>query len=535
MKQLKVSRMSETLANLLDLTLAWRRVKADIANRVFIKHPFELHLIESNLELWLNAIQNSLRTDQYRPGPLNICDIPKGEGLIRPGAHLSMVDRVVYGASVGAYLTKISEALSWAQGTVDFSYRLWPDSNRVEWFQNQFVGWQQFRNRSLSKISEGIPYVVFCDISAYYENIDLHTLISDLREIEAPTEAIDQPSMCLNRWSQVNGRGIPQGHSPSDILGKLYLNTVDRNLQAMGYIHYRYVDDIRIFCRNLVEAKKALVDLSKLLRKRGLNLQSAKSKIYRAREAKVKIEGVASVISAVRTKVIDEALELSENPYLSLIEAEAILASNPDDPPIEIVRETYKSYFIDSTDSAFDKTLFRFLLKRLGNRKDEFAVEHCETLLERQPQETHTILDYFSSCEVFAEVEAKLVQFLNSEDAVYPYQIYQIIDSLCRIAFHPSANLMGIARKLAFDSRQPPYLRSVCRSFLGYHGSAADLELLEHSYPEASNQLEQSELICCVARMEISRRNAFFARAQGDGELNRIAVNLVKNGAKLGP
>lgn len=526
--------MSEALANLLDFTLAWKRVKADVANRVFIKHPFELQLIESNLELWLNQIQNSLRTDQYRPGPSNICDIPKGAGLIRPGAHLSMVDRVVYAACIGACLTKISDALSWAQGTVDFSYRLFPDSNKVEWFQNQFVGWQQFRNRSLSKISEGISYVVFCDISAYYENIDLHTLISDLKEIQAPLEAINQVSMSLNRWSQINGRGIPQGHSPSDILGKLYLNTVDRNLQAMGYIHYRYVDDIRIFCRNLVEAKKALVDLNKLLRKRGLNLQSAKSKIYRAHEAKVKIEGVASVISAVRTKVIDEALEQSDDPYLTLTEAETILATNPDDPPIEIVRETYKTYFIDSTDDKFDKTLFRFLLKRLANRKDKFAVEHCETLLEKQPHETQTILNYFRACEVFVEVEANLVQFLNSEDAVYPYQIYQIIDSLCRIALQPSASLLAISRSLAFDSRQPGYLRSVCRAFLGMHGSAADLELLENSYPEASNQLEQSEIICCVARMEIGRRNAFLARAQGDGELNKIAVNLVKSNVRLG-
>jgi hypothetical protein len=95
------------------------------------------------------------------------------------------------------------------------------------------------------------------DISSFYENIDISLLVSDLRDTGAPPAAIDQLSVCLNRWSQVPGRGIPQGQSSSDILGKLYLNNIDQVLKSMGYSHLRYVDDIRVFCGSEVEAKKS--------------------------------------------------------------------------------------------------------------------------------------------------------------------------------------------------------------------------------------------------------------------------------------
>ena len=271
--------MSETLADLLDLKLAWRRVEADIPDRVFVCHPYEVKLIKLDLEGWLNSLHEHVRNDKYHPNPLVVCDAPKGNGLVRPGGHLSVDDRVIYAACVGACFPEIHQALSWSQGSIDFSYRLSIDSGEIEWLRNQFVGWKDFRVKSLSKIAEGISYVVFADISGYYESIDVSLLISDLKQIRAPIEVVNQLSACLNRWAQVRGRGIPQGHSPSDILGKLYLNSVDRSLQTMDYTHYRYVDDFRIFCHNRVEAKKALVDLTRLLRKRGLSLQSAKSEI----------------------------------------------------------------------------------------------------------------------------------------------------------------------------------------------------------------------------------------------------------------
>ena len=414
---------------------------------------------------------------------------------------------------------------------MDFSYRFRSDPANPEWLQSRFGGWQEFRTRSIQKIDEGSSFVVLADITAYYENVDLNLLISDLRQINAPNDILALLRSCLERWAQVPGRGIPQGQSPSDILGKLYLNNVDQNLRAMGYTHFRYVDDIRIFCRTQVEAKKALVDLTKLLRKRGLNLQSAKSEIHRADTARQIIEGVLPILMSVRHNFIREVVALlgPGNPYLSLTDAEEMLAGSAENTPIALIREAYQAYFIDSGDANFDKTLFRFLLKRLGAQSDGFAVDHSSTLFEKHPEEGQAVLGYFKAVGAAASVETSITAFLNSPEAVYPYQKYQIIEWFNSLEHSPSAELLDTARRLAFDGSQPPYLRSVCRQLVGNHGTPADLERMEAEYADARNAIEQCEITCSLRRMETSRRNAFLRRTEGDGFLNRNAVRLVRS------
>ena len=87
--------MSETLANLLDLPTAWRRVKMDLKQRVFVVHPYELDLIESDLDNWLREVDTLVREGRYHPGPMTISEVPKGGSLIRPGSHLRLVDLLV--------------------------------------------------------------------------------------------------------------------------------------------------------------------------------------------------------------------------------------------------------------------------------------------------------------------------------------------------------------------------------------------------------------------------------------------------------
>lgn len=525
-----VTAMSQELANLVDLQTAWRRVKFDIPDRVFIRHPYEIKLIELNLEDWLARLLEKVRNGTYSPDAIMVADVPKGRSAVRPAGHLAMADRTMYAACVGACFTNIHQTLRWSQGTVDFSYRLASDPADPGWISNSFTSWTDFRTKSLDKIASGIAYVIIADIAGYYENIDLSTLVSDLRQIGASVEAVDQLSVCLNRWAQVQGRGIPQGHSPSDILGKLYLNSIDLNLRNKGYSHFRYVADIRIFCRNLVEAKRAMVDLIVLLRQRGLSLQSSKSEIHRADEAKEIIDGVAPVINSVRERYIEEIISALglDNPYISLSYAESLLADYPEDAPLELIHEAYQTYFLDSSDDDFDTTLFRFLLKRLGKAKDNFAITDCITLIEKHPEETRNILSYFSSAEVVADVTEPIVHFLDSDNAVYQYQVYEIMEWFSTASDPLGESVVRVARRFAFDRSQPLYLRCVCRKILGDFGSAADLELLQASYSDASSELERSEILCSLERMERGRRNAFLGRVRNGSDMVSRAVMFVR-------
>ena len=520
--------MSEDLAKLLDLKTAWKRVKDDARNRVFIRHPYSIQVVELDAESWLNARLEDIGRNRYIPASMFVCDVPKGKGLVRPGSHLANADRLVYAGCVGACFPAIHAALNWAQGTVDFSYRLAKKAGDAEWLRDRFTGWQEFREESIKKIDKGALYVVLADITAFYENVDIGMLMSDLKQVSAPTVAIEQISRCLNKWAQVGGRGIPQGQSPSDILAKLYLNNVDVNLKNMGYDHLRYVDDIRIFCRTLVEAKKALVVLSRLLRKRGLSLQAAKSEIYRRDEARNKIEDVAVVIKGVKERFIQEVVRETGfgDPYMSVPEADDILGKNPEGAPIEVIQETYQTYFVDSN-SEFNATLFRFLLNRLGKQSEPFAAEHCVTLLGDHPEETKAIVDYLARLDDVPD--AAIIKFLNSDIAVYDYQIYQIVEFYLIRQSPPTEDLVSIARQLAFDAARPRYLRTVCRALLGRCGTAADLERLLNSYDEITDPSERGEVICTLFRLERTRRNAFLKRAEQEGEMNMRASKWVRS------
>ncbi len=101
--------MSEELAALLDLKLAWKRVKADIyeLKRVFVRHPYEIKLIEQDLDKWLDSLLETVRNNGYNPAPMYICDVPKEKGLIRPGSQLSLADQVIYAACLGVCFPSI--------------------------------------------------------------------------------------------------------------------------------------------------------------------------------------------------------------------------------------------------------------------------------------------------------------------------------------------------------------------------------------------------------------------------------------------
>jgi Reverse transcriptase (RNA-dependent DNA polymerase) len=173
---------------------------------------------------------------------------------------------------------------------------------RVDWFTNPFNSWTAFRKSSVERIETGAAHLVLTDITGFYENVDLGILFSDLRQLGCDPEVLKLLQVCLNRWCILLGRGLPQGLSPSGILAKIYMNAIDRRMIDLGRDYIRYVDDIRIFCPDVPTAKRALIELAGISRRRGLNLQSAKTSILTANEALKEFQGIAAEIAAIQKR-----------------------------------------------------------------------------------------------------------------------------------------------------------------------------------------------------------------------------------------
>lgn len=524
--------MSQSLTDQLDFELAWKRIETDEKNAdMFIIPPFLSELVRVDLSKWLERLMSIVEAGEYAPKDVVICDVLKPNYAIRPGAYLWIDDQLVYYACLGACLPHIYRAVSWPTKRIDHSYPLAEHFTNVEWFKSPFFAWKNFRTASIKQLDEGFSHVLITDIAGYYENIDIATLISDLRQIGAPNNVVGLLSSCLNRWAQVSGRGIPQGYNPSNLLGKLYLNTIDRILHDLGYIHLRYVDDIRVFCHSHQEAQRAFVDIIRLLRKKGLNIVSAKSGIYSADEARQEIDGVIPVLLKVRKNFMQQIIVRFDaaSPYMSFQTARQLLQAHPSDEPVEVIRMAFEQHFIQANEDSFDKTLFHFLVNRLKEQKDTFALDYCKRMIKRRPEETSFILDYFQEISEVESVEGFLASHLQAQESVYPYQAYQILKWFAQSVKEMPAAVMKVARSLAFDNPEPFYLRSISRKLLGDHGTYADLERLLYSYENTASALEQSEIICNLHRMEKSKRNSFFGRAQKDGKLQGIAVRYAKS------
>ena len=276
--------------------------------------------------------------------------------------------------------------------------------------------------------------------------------------------------------------------------------------------------------------------MTRLLRKRGLNIQSSKTKILSASEALSEIEGIQPVIAMVTKQFENEAFTFQfASSYFEEEETES--TTEEDGPSIEVIRETFKTYFIDGSDEKFDKTLFHFLINRLIKEFDNFALDYCLTNLDKHPEETSYFLKYSKSFDDFdinvldlpTKMQNALIDFLSSNESVYDYQNYQILNWFMENVGNIPDRLVAICRHLAFDNNKPYYLRSIARSILGRFGNSADIDKIEDQLILTTSDFERAELLCCLTKMEKGKRNALLGRFAKDGQITEMAASYVKS------
>ena len=512
----------------LDLALALRRIEADYQHgRAFVRRPYELKLIASVRQEWLAGLAARLVAGTFAPTAAPLTNVPKGAGGVRPAALLSLEDQVVYTALLGAALPQMLPTLQWIAPAKDYAYQLRKPAT-TEWVSAPFWCWEKFRERSVALVDAGAAMVVSTDITGCYEHIDHATLISDLRACGVTLDVLTLLSTCLGRWCCLGGRGLPQNMTASHLLAKLYLGRVDRALADAGFKHVRYVDDFRIFCGSKAEAKRALLTLAVVLRDRGLTLQTAKTKMLPPAEARAEFEGIAPVLKPMVAQFIKDIAAQAgvDAAYMTVTEAEALVAQGSAEIPTQMLRAAYDVHFMDGAE--FDRTMFHYLIARLGKATDPFALDHALSLLESHPEETEYILRYAAQVGAVATADDKLVQYLRSEAAVYDYQTYQFLQWRTAQPEVASEAVVGFARTIAAADNTASHVRAVARGLLGRFGTDADLDDLIRRYGTAGSELERAEIVCALSRVERGRRNAFLGRSQNDGFLVAAAIAAVR-------
>ena len=268
--------LDPTLVDATNYGLSLGRIKTDVLTDFILAPHYSVVYTYAGDEL-IERVKNLLKSGAYAPElPIKV-DIPKRSGLTRPGAILQPIDRFVYQMLVDIISEQAEAQLD---RTRVFSYVLLTDDPEFKMFRPGNECWQNMQS-ALSSICQdnNLLYAIKADIACFFERLYQHNLINLLHASGCDSRAVNLLEKILLAFTEKDSHGILQGMFPSDFLGNFYLASLDDDLKVKDIPSVRNVDDLYLFYTSLPEAQKGLVNLCRILRDEGLNLNESKTKI----------------------------------------------------------------------------------------------------------------------------------------------------------------------------------------------------------------------------------------------------------------
>jgi reverse transcriptase-like protein len=142
--------------------------------------------------------------------------------------------------------------------------------------------WEPARRRYLRSAGDGARRagaVLVSDVRDFYGSISAHAAARSLHELGAEPEVIESIGAFLEAIRGAGVRGLPIGPAPSAVLANAVLTRADRALAGLGVRHVRWVDDVVVFARDDVEARRAEHLLSRALESVGLSIAPEKTAV----------------------------------------------------------------------------------------------------------------------------------------------------------------------------------------------------------------------------------------------------------------
>ena len=223
---------------------------------------------------------------RYLAARRNVCDVPKKGLGIRYSLETDFYDRFIYQA-ICSYLIPFFDPLL-SHRVLGHRYDKRPRREKYL-FKGRIELWQTFEGVTRTAIMNN-EALFATDLINYFENITTEVIRSSFESLLPKVQASGTDKLLIRNaistlcellvsWGYSDRHGLPQNRDASSFIANVVLNAVDQEMVILGYDYYRYVDDIRIICKNHREARRVAAVLIGKLRTVGMNINSAKTKI----------------------------------------------------------------------------------------------------------------------------------------------------------------------------------------------------------------------------------------------------------------
>ena len=215
--------------------------------------------------IYITRIYNTLKNRNYAVGPYNVFKIyePKERRIVSQSIHDKIINHLVsrhilYPALIPCLINENVASIK-NKGT-----------NEGLRLANSF--------HRKCKIKYGTYYILKCDISKFFANIEQNILKHKLERKIKDKDALNIIFEIID--SEEKGLGI--GNMTSQILAIFYLNDLDHYIKEVLKIKYyvRYQDDFLLFHYSKEYLKDCLLKIKEFLKKENLSLNK-KSRIYK--------------------------------------------------------------------------------------------------------------------------------------------------------------------------------------------------------------------------------------------------------------
>lgn len=282
--------------------------KESITDVDVFKRPFEIEYFsqEENYSKIFNEVKTRIKNaldkaennnifeslKELKLSPLKTLLIPKKNLFdFRKCSYTEILDEIIYLTLVLMIANKIENQRIAKNKETIFSYRLKTSlsSIKIPTFLFDFkYSYTRFKSNISKKAQENNAKVIIsCDISNFYDRLNLHRLENTLLSIpQNDIKVVKLLNEILLFWPNRDSYGLPVGSNASRILAEASLIDVDKYLMEKNIIFSRFVDDFRLFAKDAKEAHTWLSILVERLNQEGLFLNTHKTTIASINEIK---------------------------------------------------------------------------------------------------------------------------------------------------------------------------------------------------------------------------------------------------------